>query len=871
MLSLKPPRARGGPRAATILFPLALLAAGCGGKAPLVERPRAERGPIVDKILIEAKTQEDIAIKDVAEGKSDIFWYSTEGATYKGLPSEIKSKLETYAVPSGSWSLLFNPYPNKAPYTVRTKAGATAFNPFAVREVRFAMNGLINRKRIVDEIVSGAGQPKYTPVTLGQPDSGRYATAASKLGITESGDEAKALADIDASMRKAAALPENEGRLARKGARWAYDGKEVEVNFLIRVDDPNGRLKEGRYIADQIEKAGIKVNRLEYDRAKCSKIYRSGDPKNYEWNLYTEAWIGGQTYAFWDTSIAQHYAPWYAQMPGGGNAGQWNYENAEIDALTKAAVTGNVRDADDYYAKCLKAVELGLKDAVRVFVVDTTSYYLANRSRFNARMAYGIGDGLDRLSALTADVKPDASGPDKGKKVLRVTEFSARGSLFSAAWDPIGPDGFADSYSHVLISPASDMEFDFSPTNGQCKSLRASYTGFKAAPRFEGGRMLGTIAVPPEAAIWNAQSRKWESALVYVDRGEGKFGYAKASSRPEYGKAVATATFSFSYAKWHHGRMMGQNDYRYAIALPYDLSFKKGEGDKTYEASYAAAVNSSLARSKGFVFNADGGITSYGDAYYPMDPVNNAAMLCPALMVEASNYQAVLCWEVLEAILGLVAEGKYVVNSNGDYGEVDVIAEKCVADIRSKLEEYVASSHVPDCLKGYVKREEAVADYKLAIAFIDAHGHAYISNGGFLIDFYDPATNSATLVATPFDDYPIAKGEMIEKVATSYARINSIKVGTYRKGADLAVDLVVAEVAYPANRAKPADKARVRVTLVADRDRVYEAAEAKAGIYRATIPAADLAALKEGTYTLIGGASLGGEAGAVGAATFMVF
>ena len=82
---------------------------------------------------------------------------------------------------------------------------------------------------------------------------------------------------------------------------------------------------------------------------------------------------------------------------------------------------------------------------------------------------------------------------------------------------------------------------------------------------------------------------------------------------------------------------------------------------------------------------------------------------------------------------------------------------------------------------------------------------------------------------------------------------------------------MVAEVAYPANWAKPADKARVRVTLVADRDRVYEAAEAKAGIYRATIPAADLAALEEGTYTLLGGASLGGEAGAVGTATFMVF
>jgi peptide/nickel transport system substrate-binding protein len=854
---------------ATIL--IALLAASCGGKAPAEATKRADRGPVVDRILVEAKTQEDIAIKDVAEGKSDVFWFATEGTTYKGLPSGIKSKLETYAVPSGSWSLLFNPYPNKAPYTVRDKSGRTAFNPFAIREVRFAMNFLVDRKRIIDEIVSGAGAPKYTPVTLGQPNSGRFATLASKLGITEKGDEAKALADIDAAMRAAAALPENKGRLAKPGARWQYDGADVELNVLIRVDDPNGRLKEGRYVADQLEKAGFKTNRLEYDRAKCMKIYRSGDPKAYEWNVYTEAWIGGQTYSSWDVPIAQHYAPWYSQMPGGGNAGQWNYENPEIDRLTKAAVMGIVKDADDYNAKCLRAVELGLHDAVRVFVVDTTSYFLANKARFNGRMAYGIGDGLNRLSALTADVKADASGPYKGQKVLRVTEFSARGSLFASAWDPIGPDGFSDTYTRVLIGPCSDMEFDFSPTDGSCKPLRAAVKSFKSAPRFEGERMLGTIPVPPEAVIWNAADRKWESGLAYVDLGEGRYGYVKSSSRPEYRMAVATGTYAFSYAKWHHGRTMDQNDYRYASALPYDLCFKKGAGDKAYEASYAVVANDGLTKSKGMVFNADGSITGYVDAYAPMDSAYNESKACPGLIAQPVNTQSVVCWEVLEAVMGLVADGKYVINSDGDYTEVDLIARKCVADIRAKLEEYAASSHLPDSLKGFVEPAKAVEGYRLAVAFIDAHGHAYISNGGFLIDRYDPATSSASLVATPFDDYPMARGEMVKKVETKYARINSIKAGSYRKGSELAVDLAVAEVDFPANKARAALSAKVKVTLAAGKDRAYEARMAKAGIYRATIPASDLAGLEPGSYTLIGEASLAGESATVDTTTFLVF
>jgi peptide/nickel transport system substrate-binding protein len=858
--------------ALALLASLLPLLASCGGasSAPLAAA-RADKGPIVDKILVNAKTQEDIAIKDVAEGKSDVFWFDVNGSTYKALTDEVKAKLDTYSVPSTYWSLLFNPYPNQAPYTARTKDGRTDFNPFAIREVRFAMNLLVNRKQIVDEIVSGAGQPKYTPVTLGQPNSGRYATIATKLGLSETGNEAKAIADIDAALKAAGDLPANRGRLAKKGRWWSYGGKAIEVNFLIRVDEPNGRLKEGRYVADQIEKAGIKVNRLEYDRAKCSKIYRSGDPKNYEWNIYTEGWGGGQTYAFWESGLAQMYAPWFANMPGGGNAGQWNYRQSELDALTQAAYNGRVKDVGDYYDKCFRAIELGLTEALRVFTIDTTAYYLAGRERFNGRMAYGIGDGLNRISALTADVKPDASGPYKGKKVLRVTEFSSKGSLFMYPWDPIGPDGFADTYTKVVSSPPSDMEFDFNPVTGLCVPLRASYKNFRAAPRFEGDKMLGTISVPADAVIWNALTRKWESGTVWVDKGDGSYGYARAADKPEYGVAVATATFTFSYAKWHDGRMMDQNDYRYAIALPYDLCVKKGEGDRTYERSYASSTGPNLLKLKGLVFHEDGSITSYGDVYYPMDPVSNAAQLCPSLMVEASNYQAIVCWPVLEAIEGLVADGKYVVNSNGDFTEIDVIAAKDVADIRAKLAEYAAARHVPASLEGYVKAEDAVRAYRSAMAFIDKYKHAYISNGGFILESYDAANQTATLGATPFSDYPLAKGEMVKKVETSYARINSVKVGTFKRGADLRVEVAVAEVAYPANKAKAAAGAQVKVTLVGDREYGFAATSSKAGLYAATIPAGDLATLRPGTYTVIAEAALGTDFGAVDTASFIVF
>ncbi|HTO22470.1 MAG TPA: ABC transporter substrate-binding protein, partial [Spirochaetia bacterium] len=220
------------------------------------------RGPIVDKILFNARSQIDVGLKDVAEGRSDLWRYSTDGAAWKALPPDVVSRLDPYSTAGAFYiSLYLNPIPNAAPYSFTATDGKTYFNPFAIREVRYALNFLINRKQIIDEIMLGAGVPMYTPVIQGQPNASRYDLIASKFGFTATGNEKKAISDITAAMTAAAALPENKGKLARNGQWWTYNGEPVTVNFVIRVDDPTLRLPEGRYVADQIEKAGIKVNR----------------------------------------------------------------------------------------------------------------------------------------------------------------------------------------------------------------------------------------------------------------------------------------------------------------------------------------------------------------------------------------------------------------------------------------------------------------------------------------------------------------------------------------------------------------------------------------------------------------------------------
>ena len=312
------------------------------------------------------------------------------------------------------------------------------------------------------------------------------------------------------------------------------------------------------------------------------------------------------------------------------------------------------------------------------------------------------------------------------------------------------------------------------------------------------------------------------------------------------------------------------------LARPYELCVKRGEGDKIYDESYSGSISSQLARYKGYVFNKDNSITVYGDANYPMDQSSLAALLVPSLMIQASNYGTFVPWEIHEALKFLVSEGSasktaYSMNSDGNFTEVDLISEKCVADIKAKLQELVDRKWVPAQLVGFVSADQAVKGYKDAIAFIEKHGHAFISNGGFILDKYDSTNKTAVLVANRDSSYPFEKGYFTKLLTTNYARVDSLKVPAFEKGKDLTVGITVSSVEFPANKAKGADKANVKVTLVGDKETSYVAKQSKAGSYEAVIPAADLGALKPGSYTVVVEAALGSEAGAVKTSNVIVF
>jgi peptide/nickel transport system substrate-binding protein len=853
---------RNAMKRATLILMLTLV--------PLAAIQAQEKGPIVDKILFNARSQEDLGLMDVANGKSDIWNYGTAGNVFNRLPSDIRSRLDVYSVSGASYlGLLLNPYPDKAPYISDAKldsSGKAQFNPLAIREIRYALNWLIDRRRVVDEVFDGAGLPMFTPVVPGLPNASRFSLVATKQGMSASGDEARALADIDAAMRKASALPELSGRLAKGPRWWTFDGSPVTLRFVIRADDPNARLPLGRYVADQIEKAGIKVERLEVDRAKASGLVNRTDPAANQWSAYTEGLGSNETKAYWEMTIAYDYAPWASIMPGGRKAGFWNYENPELDALTQAIADGRVASAQDYWDKLLAATDLGVRQSVRVMVAAKTSYLAASKDRFLSRMAWGLGDGIDKWSTYTADVKPEASGADAGKKVLRLTGFSSRGALFMNAWDPVGPDGFGDTYSGAIIKQLSDLELEPNPATGVPMGVRATWSGIKSGP--------APSPVPGSATIWNAGTQRWESGVAYAKDAQGTYGYRPVAQKT----AKSEASFAFRFGAWHHGRSVDQDDYRYAIAFPYEVAFDGGKADRAYDASYASGVNPRLARAKGYAFNKDGGITVWSDAAYPMDQAQLASMMVPSLQVAAINSGAVVPWEILEALKSLVSESSasgtaYSFSSDNRFTEVDLLSPKLVGDLKAKMSEFIEARRVPASLVGYLSPEKAVQDYRLTLAWLEKHGNAYISNGGFFLDRYDPSGNTGVLAAFRDRAYPFEKGYWAQALATSYSLVDSITLADYKKGQDLKVSVSVRQMSYPQNVASPPPTALVSVSLmVGDKETKVPAKQAGAGRWEAFLPASVLDALKPGTYPVVVESSLGkGDSPGLGSSSLLKF
>ncbi|WP_297463772.1 ABC transporter substrate-binding protein [Thermococcus sp.] len=605
-------------------------------------------------------------ILQIAKGEYDLGMFSFPAGKYQGLGSDVLEKLNLYKSASSYNELTFNTYhdPDKdAP--IVTVGDKVYFNPFAIRQVRFAMNFLISRDYIVQNIYQGSGAPMLGCIRPSHPANKYFVPVYNALSITGAGNEEFALKLIAKAMDDAAKEVAKYGHKLEKKADgfWYFDDQPVEVKFIIRIEDERHEI--GLYVADLLEKkVGFKVDRLEWDRKKAGQVVFAKPPSNYEWNIYTGGWGAGGIPSVWiDDYTAWFYAAWYGYVPGAVEPKHVNtvtvedalkyIGNGNVDAGLQKIETTYYKSADSlgpmlkwteeeltylltYFTIDRKSIEgtphlhpdlvpeepikittegqywdlqkismlIGVLESARVFLIETWEFYPANKERvikIVADPSTGIGQ---RWSIMTAET------PDKH---LKIAQFASTGAMFMSAFNPVG--GLNDVYSTRVWNLVRDYG---SSTN---------FDGIVSPYRCKWDLERGHFTVPDDAVIYN-QTQGW------IPANKGK-------------DAVVKIKITCDFGEWHNGVKGNIDDLKYYIAFLYTWAYKDGADDPYYDESLGGTA-AALSNILGWKFTDDGYI-AYGTYEHPLADDMTAGFYV---------FYPQLPWELYWAMGELVANAK---------------------------------------------------------------------------------------------------------------------------------------------------------------------------------------------------------------------
>jgi len=736
-------------------------------------------GKPVTQITWKVRLNREAAILEVADGKADIFTWTSPLPQYQGLDPAVLGKLKLIRSASTYVSIAINPAanvidpnaPGKVQLLHKSYVGQQIpgliywnppkgnwinitsiknynnlhFNPFALREVRFALNFLIDRDLIVRSIYGGSATPAFGAVMPSNPGAyERLKNVYTELGLTPSGNKKLAVKlFMDAMKRANETLKKYHMMLVLKpdsssptGKFWYFvkpDGSSepITVYFVIRIEDQ--RLYIGRQIATWIEQYwNLKVVRIERERSVVTPVIYGSNPVttssrlgNIVWTLYTEGWVNmGEeidVYARYD--VAFFYAPVQGYGPNSMNTKFWYWYNATMYKLGVDLNYGSFtqKTINKLWKEIRELLYDGVWQSPRVFVTLNYEYAPVCKARVT-QLVPGVVTGIWTLWALRTLKTVD------GKATL--VEYSSQGALFMSAWNPVL--GFTGVYSMLMGGLVMDWAFYSSPINGMPVPIRV-----------KGYKVLYNVTVPNDAYVYNSSIgvKKW---VVSPDAGK---------------KVAAEVIVNYNLGKWHDGNPVTLADIIYTYGFYWEWSHDDSKGNVTdpyYDPEIDSSMSYTMSQIKGIRIINSTAIaiyTSYLDVY-------------PVLIAQFVTFWPQSPWYVMSAAEQLVAHAKVPTGGTLPYGwtsragksvGISFINPVHAKDIMKEMEKLKSEGYVPPYIKtfpgltGY-----SLSEYDAGIKFIQEYNNAMISNGPFYVASYNP--NSRVLVMKWFKDYVYPPG-----------------------------------------------------------------------------------------------------------------
>ncbi len=662
----------------------------------------AEKGSNVNEIIFIQYLDENTALEEVRNGNLDMYYYRISSDRIES--SSSREGIKVFDSTGGSYSILVNP------------AESEKFNLFSIKEIRFALNYLVDRKLIVNELMGGFGaemisyyspyDPEYLSI-LNQLESFhfRYNPTLAEKMISDALDEYGATKNNDL---------------------WTINDEPIEITIFIRSDDPV-RKSIGEILSSELEKIGFVVKKDFGDLNKAFVVVYGSNPADLKWQIYTEGW-GRSAFVRYDSvGLGQMYSPWFSSMPGFNDPSYWNYKNEYLDSLTQRIYTGDFSSAQERTELIQQAILEGVNESVRIFLASKIDQYVVNEKIDGVINDFGAG--------VPTRFTPINVRSDSETLVIGVKQ------IYQGAWNPIM--GLSDTYSRQIWGVISDPGVFKHPYTGMTFPVRTTWIVETEWPDAK-------IDLPDDAIIWDPVEHTW----VNVDSGT---------------QSLSKVTFDLSFSNWHHGQRMDMNDILQSLYFTIEWGSEPQEDDKTFDTEYTPRAIQVVNTLIGVKPIDEDTIEVYVD-YWHFDESEIA---------DWASMWSVMPWEIISAMEQAVIDGKVAFSRSGATSKnvnwLSLIVPNDAKIIQEYLSEFKQSGYIPMSLKSFGDNPLYFdSRYDASINWINENNHAVISNGPFLLDSYSPEARTIIIRAFTDQSYPITAGTWSEFEHVQFPRIVNV-------------------------------------------------------------------------------------------------
>ena len=589
-------------------------------------------------------------------------------------------------------------------------------NPFSVPKIREAVNWLLDRDYIAQEVTGGMAIPRFFAFGPTFTESARYADLVAQWSSYYAYDLERARGVITTEMEALGATLVD--------GKWTFNDEPVVLIGLIRTEDERRQI--GDYVAAQFEEVGFTVDRQFKTAAEASPIW-TGDPNSGLWHFVTGGWISTLVPRTEEDNFADFYTP--EGWPGNPLWDSYVNDPAFYEAAMRLVKReySTLEERRELFELLIPA---SMRESHRVWTTNRASFTPYRKEISVVGDLAGAIAG-SRLWPYTIR----RVGEEGGAATI------AMPSILTNPWNPLGGSNWI--FDQALVRATADWGANPNPWTGLFMPQRVEKAEVTVKEGLPVGKTLDwvtldfapEIQVPADAYIdWNVETQ------TFITVGEANPDGLTALTR-----TVVHYPADLENVTWHDGSPIDVADFLMTLITLYE---RGNEASPVYDPAAATALNTFKGTFRGFKIVSESPlvIEFYSDAWQSdAETIAANATMWPTYDFGPASWHSLAVGLKAEAA-GELAFSQAKANQI-EKEWMNYVAGPSLEILKKYLDEAVAESYIPfaPTLGQYVTAEEAAARWANYAEFHRKWGHFWIGTGPYFLQRAFPVEGQIVL------------------------------------------------------------------------------------------------------------------------------